>query len=81
MRDYEKDVPKVFGWPLQIIDNDELYEEIIGKPTKYINWLIWILKTAPTPETKEDEMCKEWIKNFLCEILSVNRKFDYIDNL
>lgn len=80
MQDYQNNVPRAFGYPVQIIDNDDLHKELLSKPKKYANWLIWILKTAPKPKSDEEKKCKDWIKNFLCESLSVNEKFDYIDD-
>jgi len=72
---------KAYMWPHFIINDGNLQTSIIKEPSKYVNWMIWILKTAPEPKSELDEKCKTCIENLLAEALEVNKDIDYIDTL
>lgn len=72
---YNKNTTYAYGWPLFLNRSLELQNDIAEHGDKYINWLLWIYITAPSPKSKEEEICKVNVENYLCEVLSVEGEY------
>lgn len=62
---------KAFSWPTEIVNNPEHQNRMLKYPSKFINWTVWILLTAPKPKKEEDKITRQTLLNLLPEMLEV----------
>ena len=78
---YEHIKAKAVEWPIFVNDDSAYQNAIVKYPKKYVNWIIWVLMTAPRVKTEEEEKTKTILENLLAEVLSIKGVNDIIEHL
>ncbi len=78
IKSFTKNRTNAFSWPLFFLHTPSYQVNVLKEPKKYINWLVWVLVTAPPPKSKEEQETKIAIENCIAEILSIEDENDVI---